>query len=82
MDKLNFDQAPQDNNKEEFQVQFVRLQAFVAATEPGSKKELIMFDSLGLLKDIIKSKLEDVLPNIILLKIFLTSAISNARLAD
>ncbi|GFV97916.1 hypothetical protein TNCV_5069561 [Trichonephila clavipes] len=41
MDELNSDQAPQDINKEEFQLERVRLQAFVAATEPGCKKELI-----------------------------------------
>ncbi|GFX18587.1 transposable element Tcb1 transposase [Trichonephila clavipes] len=34
-------QDPQDINKEEFQVDRVRLQAFVAATDPGCKKELI-----------------------------------------
>ncbi|GFX12406.1 uncharacterized protein TNCV_1035931 [Trichonephila clavipes] len=35
---LNLDQAPQDINKEEFQLERVRLQAFVAATDPGCKK--------------------------------------------
>ncbi|GFY15750.1 putative LOC100569746 [Trichonephila clavipes] len=35
MDELNLDQAPQDINKEKFQVERVRLQAFVAAAEPG-----------------------------------------------
>ncbi|GFV69272.1 hypothetical protein TNCV_3861941 [Trichonephila clavipes] len=33
MDELNLDQTPQDINKE-FQVERVRLQAFVAATDP------------------------------------------------
>ncbi|GFU05389.1 uncharacterized protein TNCV_3290501 [Trichonephila clavipes] len=42
MDELNLDQAPQDINKEEFQLE---RQAFVAATDPGCKKEL--FRSLG-----------------------------------
>ncbi|GFT59337.1 uncharacterized protein TNCV_3892561 [Trichonephila clavipes] len=37
MDELNLDQAPQDINKE-FQLECVRLQAFVAATDPGCKK--------------------------------------------
>ncbi|GFV05163.1 uncharacterized protein TNCV_223771 [Trichonephila clavipes] len=79
MDELNLDQAPQNINKEEFQVERVRLQAFVAATEPGCKKELIRSGSFGLLKYIIESKLEDVLPDVvIILRIFLTSAISNA----
>ncbi|GFT33522.1 hypothetical protein TNCV_4381221 [Trichonephila clavipes] len=78
MDELNLDQAPQDINKEEFQLEPVRLQAFVAATEPGCKKELIRSVSLGLLKYIIESKLEDVLPNIVIMRIFLTSTISNA----
>ncbi|PRD30777.1 UNVERIFIED_CONTAM: hypothetical protein NCL1_25376 [Trichonephila clavipes] len=34
MDELNLDQAPQDINKDEFQLELVRLQAFVAATDP------------------------------------------------
>ncbi|GFY19790.1 uncharacterized protein TNCV_4649601 [Trichonephila clavipes] len=38
MDELNLDQAPQDVIKEEFQLERVRLQAFVAATDPGCKK--------------------------------------------
>ncbi|GFW56400.1 hypothetical protein TNCV_2089071 [Trichonephila clavipes] len=45
MDELNLDQALQDINKEEFQVERVRLQAFVAAIEPGCKK-LIRSSSL------------------------------------
>ncbi|GFU96319.1 uncharacterized protein TNCV_88961 [Trichonephila clavipes] len=64
MDELNLDQALQDIN--EFQLECVRLQAFVAATEPGCKKELIRSGSLCLLKYIIESKLEDILPNILL----------------
>ncbi|GFY02016.1 uncharacterized protein TNCV_5098771 [Trichonephila clavipes] len=40
MDELNLDQALQDINKE-FQLERVRLQAFVVATAPGCKKELI-----------------------------------------
>ncbi|GFV88346.1 hypothetical protein TNCV_1241591 [Trichonephila clavipes] len=79
MDELNSDQAPQDINKEEFQLERVRLQTFVAATDPGCKKELIRSGSLGLLKYIIESKLEDGLSNIVMiLRIYLTSAISNA----
>ncbi|GFU91907.1 hypothetical protein TNCV_3192911 [Trichonephila clavipes] len=78
MDELNLDQAPQDINKE-FQLERVRLQTFVDATDPGCKKKLIRSSSLGLLKYIIGSKLEDGLPNtVIMLRIFLTSAISNA----
>ncbi|GFY22609.1 uncharacterized protein TNCV_2178701 [Trichonephila clavipes] len=78
MNELHLDQAPQDIITEEFQLKSVRLQAFIAATDPGCKKEFIGFGSLGLLKYIIESKLEDRLPNIItLLRIFLTSAISN-----
>ncbi|GFV65175.1 uncharacterized protein TNCV_2148671 [Trichonephila clavipes] len=38
VDELNLDQASQDINKEEFQLERVRLQAFVAATEPCCKK--------------------------------------------
>ncbi|GFT68889.1 hypothetical protein TNCV_1804231 [Trichonephila clavipes] len=72
MDELNLDQ-------EEFHLERVRLQAFVDATEPGYKKELIRSASLGFLKYIIESKLKDGSPNIvIMLRIFLTSAISNA----
>ncbi|GFU01671.1 hypothetical protein TNCV_1522111 [Trichonephila clavipes] len=41
MDELNLDQTPQDINKEEFQLVCIRLQAFVAATDPCCKKELI-----------------------------------------
>ncbi|GFU12076.1 hypothetical protein TNCV_1669491 [Trichonephila clavipes] len=47
MDKLNLDQAPQDINKEEFQLERVRLQAFAAATDPGCKTELIRSGSLS-----------------------------------
>ncbi|GFS95369.1 hypothetical protein TNCV_409561 [Trichonephila clavipes] len=35
MDELILDQAPQDINKEVFQLERKCLQAFVAATEPG-----------------------------------------------
>ncbi|GFW46069.1 probable RNA-directed DNA polymerase from transposon X-element [Trichonephila clavipes] len=38
MNELNLDQALQDDNKEEFQLESVRLQAFVAAADPGCKK--------------------------------------------
>ncbi|GFV35174.1 uncharacterized protein TNCV_2988101 [Trichonephila clavipes] len=38
MDELNLDQAPEDINKEEFQLERERLQAFVVTTEPGCKK--------------------------------------------
>ncbi|GFW08603.1 hypothetical protein TNCV_2776241 [Trichonephila clavipes] len=38
MDELNLDQAPQDINKEEFQLERVRLQYFVSA---GFKKGFI-----------------------------------------
>ncbi|GFV44683.1 ATP-dependent DNA helicase [Trichonephila clavipes] len=41
MDELNLDQAPQDINKE-FQHEFVRLQAFVAATDPAVKKNSLV----------------------------------------
>ncbi|GFW60038.1 retrovirus-related Pol polyprotein from transposon 17.6 [Trichonephila clavipes] len=34
MDELNLDQTPQDINKEEFQLERLRLQVFVAATDP------------------------------------------------
>ncbi|GFV87331.1 canalicular multispecific organic anion transporter 2 [Trichonephila clavipes] len=78
MDKLNFDQAPQDINKEDFELERIRLQVFVAATDPGCKKELIRSVSLGLLKYIIESRFDDGLPSIvIMLRTFLTSAFGN-----
>ncbi|GFV83657.1 retrovirus-related Pol polyprotein from transposon 17.6 [Trichonephila clavipes] len=46
MDEFNLDQASQDINKEEFQLERACLQAFVAATDPGCKKELIRSGSL------------------------------------
>ncbi|GFU91572.1 uncharacterized protein TNCV_2543381 [Trichonephila clavipes] len=50
MDKLNLDQALQNINKEEFQLERERLQAFVAVTEPGCKKELIRSGSLWIVR--------------------------------
>ncbi|GFT37140.1 uncharacterized protein TNCV_1126191 [Trichonephila clavipes] len=51
MDKLNLDQAPQDINKE-FQLEREHRQAFVAATYPHCKKELIscqvIYSQIGL----------------------------------
>ncbi|GFX32350.1 hypothetical protein TNCV_4411181 [Trichonephila clavipes] len=41
MDEPNLDQVPQDINKEEFQLERVHLQAFVAITDPGCKKEFL-----------------------------------------
>ncbi|GFW57160.1 dimer_Tnp_hAT domain-containing protein [Trichonephila clavipes] len=78
MDELNLDQAPQEINKE-FQLERVRLQAFVAATDPGcKKKKLIGFGCPGLLKYILFESKLDGLPNIVItLRIFLTSAVSN-----
>ncbi|GFX26625.1 uncharacterized protein TNCV_4536361 [Trichonephila clavipes] len=79
MEELNLDQAPQDIKKEQLQLESLRLQAFVVATDQGCKKELIWSGSQGLLKYVIECKLEDGLPNIvIMLRIFLTSVISNA----
>ncbi|GFS89870.1 hypothetical protein TNCV_4839601 [Trichonephila clavipes] len=42
----NVDQAPQNINKEEFQLERVRLQTFVASTDRGCKKELIRICSV------------------------------------
>ncbi|GFW61387.1 hypothetical protein TNCV_4137041 [Trichonephila clavipes] len=42
MDELNLDQAAQDINKKEFQLECVRLEAFVAATDPGCKKNSLV----------------------------------------
>ncbi|GFT03348.1 uncharacterized protein TNCV_2985201 [Trichonephila clavipes] len=80
MDELNLDQAPQDINKES-QLERVHLQAFVAATDPDCKKEVIRSDCVALYY-IIESKLKDGLPNIVItLRIFVASAISNASCA-
>ncbi|GFS63530.1 hypothetical protein TNCV_4610901 [Trichonephila clavipes] len=46
MVELKLDQAPQDINKE-FQLERVSLKAFVDATDPGCKKELIRSGSLS-----------------------------------
>ncbi|GFW79996.1 hypothetical protein TNCV_984051 [Trichonephila clavipes] len=54
MDELSLDKGHEDTNKEEFQLEHVRLQAFVAAIDPGCKKEIIRSGSLGLLKYIIE----------------------------
>ncbi|GFV98260.1 hypothetical protein TNCV_704671 [Trichonephila clavipes] len=79
MNELSLEKAPEDINKEEFQLDRVRLQVFAAATYPGCKKEFIGSGYLGLLKYIIEYKLEDGLTNIIImLRFCLTSAISNA----
>ncbi|GFT91552.1 hypothetical protein TNCV_3903451 [Trichonephila clavipes] len=43
MDELNLDQAPQDINKEEFQLECVRLQAFVAATTQADEVEKLAY---------------------------------------
>ncbi|GFS74436.1 uncharacterized protein TNCV_784731 [Trichonephila clavipes] len=67
LDKLNLDRAPQHINKEEFQFERKRLQASVAATEPGCKNELIRYVSLGFLKYIIEPKLEDAIQNIVIM---------------
>ncbi|GFX11370.1 serine proteinase stubble [Trichonephila clavipes] len=48
MDELNLDQAPQDIDKEEFQLKHIGLQVFGAATDPGCKKELVRLGSIGL----------------------------------
>lgn len=79
LEKLNLDQASRDINIDEFQHERARLRAFVAGTNLDCKKELMKSGSLGLLKYIIDSKLEDGLRNIvIMLRIFFTSAVSNA----
>ncbi|GFW52880.1 slit-like protein [Trichonephila clavipes] len=52
MDELNLDQAHQDINKEEFQLESVRLQAFVAATDPAVKKNSLGNKSIIVCKDV------------------------------
>ncbi|GFW17633.1 uncharacterized protein TNCV_2651901 [Trichonephila clavipes] len=48
MEKLNLDQTPQNINKEEFQLERVRLQAFIAPIDPGyeiiTKVALLSFE--------------------------------------
>lgn len=64
-------------DKEEFNLERLRLRTFVVAS--GNKDSLINSDSLELLRFIVSSKLEISLPNIvIMLRLFLTIAISNA----
>ncbi|GFV88748.1 uncharacterized protein TNCV_3355001 [Trichonephila clavipes] len=42
MDEFNLDEASQGINKEEFQIERLRLQAFIVATDPGCKKEFFL----------------------------------------
>ncbi|CAH2085853.1 unnamed protein product [Euphydryas editha] len=73
----NLDYASAEIDEQDFKLERHRLRTFIAAT--GNENKLINADSLELLKFIVKSKLEDTLPNIIImLRIFLTIAISNA----
>lgn len=75
--ECNLDYGSAEINEQDFKVERVRLRAFVAAT--GNEKKLIDGDILALLQFIVKSKLEESLPNIvIMLRIFLTIAVSNA----
>ncbi|KAH9638834.1 hypothetical protein HF086_012787 [Spodoptera exigua] len=75
--KCNLDYASVEIDEQDFMLERHRLRTFVAAT--GNENKLINADSLELLKFIVKSKLEDALPNIlIMLRIFFTVAISNA----
>lgn len=72
----NLDHADQVDEKD-FKIERVRLRTYVVAA--NKENELIKAGPLELLKFIVKSKLEDTLPNIvIMLRIFLTIAISNA----
>ncbi|XP_023221032.1 uncharacterized protein LOC111622842 [Centruroides sculpturatus] len=75
--KCNLDYVSAEIDEQDFKLERLRLRTFIAAT--GNENKLINADSLELLKFIVKSKLEDSLPNIIImLRIFLTIAISNA----
>ncbi|CAH2092540.1 unnamed protein product [Euphydryas editha] len=72
----NLDYASAEIDEQDFKLERHRLRTFIAATGNENKYNA---DSLELLKFIVKSKLEDTLPNIIIiLRIFLTIAISNA----
>lgn len=80
VDQLNLDHVSQDINRKEFQLERARLQAFITVTDSDCTKELMKSGSLGLLNYIIESKLEDGLPNIIImLMIFSTSAFINSN---
>ncbi|GBP40145.1 hypothetical protein EVAR_20287_1 [Eumeta japonica] len=75
--KCNLDYASVEIDEQDFELEQHQLRTFVAAT--GNENKLINADSLELFKFIVKSKLEDALPNIsIMLRIFFTVAISNA----
>ncbi|GFV94050.1 uncharacterized protein TNCV_3356971 [Trichonephila clavipes] len=49
IDELNLDPAPQATTKDEYQLQSVRLQVFVDATDPGSSFSYINFRSAHLI---------------------------------
>nr|XP_013189863.1 unnamed protein product [Amyelois transitella] len=75
--ECNLDYASDEIDEQDFKLERLRLRTFVAAT--GNENKLINADSLELFKFIIKSKLEDTLPNILIMfRIFFTIAISNA----
>ena len=71
--ECNLDYAS-DEIDEHLKLKRFRLRTFVAAT--GNENKLINADSLELFKFIVKSKLEDTLPNILIMfRIFFTVAI-------
>lgn len=75
--ECNLDYASDEIDEQDFKLERLRLRTFVVAT--GNENELINADSLELFKFIVKSKLEDTLPNILIMfRIFFTVAISNA----
>ncbi|XP_067144934.1 52 kDa repressor of the inhibitor of the protein kinase-like [Centruroides vittatus] len=75
--KCNLDYVSAEIDEQDFKLERLRLRTFIAAT--GNENKLINVNPLELLKFIVKSKLEDTLPNIIImLRIFLTIVISNA----
>lgn len=75
----NSDVAPHEDDidKDEFEIERVRLRAIISST--GKTNELANKSPLELLKYILQFRLEVSLPNItIMLRLFLTIAISNA----
>ncbi|XP_067134257.1 uncharacterized protein [Centruroides vittatus] len=75
--KCNLDYVSAEIDEQDLKLERLRLRTFIAATRNENK--LINVNPLELLKFIVKFKLEDTLPNvIIMLRIFFTIVISNA----
>lgn len=71
--------APKDIDREDFILERERLRAFIISTDPDKKAKLMTSNTFELFKYIVEARLEEGLPNVnIMMRIFLTTAISNA----